>query len=41
MLRHRLMPGLGLRQQRYSIDLAVEVHNTLGITPQTTLVLWL
>ena len=33
--------GLGLRQQRYSIDLAVEVHNTLGITPQTTLVLWL
>lgn len=32
--------GLGTRQRHYSIDLAVEVHSSLGITPQTSLALW-
>lgn len=32
--------GLGTRQRHYSIDLAVEVHNSLGVTPQTSLSLW-
>lgn len=32
--------GLGMRRPHYSIDLAVEVHSALGITPQTTLALW-
>lgn len=32
--------GLGTRQRRYAIDLAVEAHSALGITPQTSLTLW-
>ena len=32
--------GLGFRQPHYAIDLAVEVHNTLGLTPHTSLILW-
>ncbi|MBO7101553.1 MAG: hypothetical protein J6V98_05970 [Bacteroidales bacterium] len=32
--------GLGFRQHHYAIDLAVEVHNTLGLTPHTSLTLW-
>ena len=32
--------GLGIRQPHYAIDLAVDVHNVLGITPHTTLTLW-
>lgn len=31
--------GLGLRYQHYIIDLAVEAHNTLGITPLTSITL--
>ena len=32
--------GLGMRQGRhYALDLAIEAHNTLGITPQITLTL--
>ena len=33
--------GLGLRYESYCIDLATEVHNTLGLTPQISLALWL
>lgn len=33
--------GLGLRYERYHIDLAAEVHNTLGITPQISMSLCL
>ena len=32
--------GLGFRQPHYTIDLAVEVHNALGLTPHTSLTLW-
>lgn len=32
--------GLGFRQTHYAIDLAVEVHNALGLTPHTSLTLW-
>lgn len=32
--------GLGMRRHNFSIDLAVEVHDALGITPQTSLALW-
>lgn len=33
--------GLGIRYERYSVDLAVEAHNTLGVTPQLSMTLWL
>ena len=33
--------GLGARMNRYSIDLAAEVHSSLGITPHLTMTLWL
>ena len=33
--------GLGFRYDSFSVDLAAEAHNTLGITPQISLVLWL
>lgn len=32
--------GGGVRLKQYSIDLAAEVHSSLGITPHTTLTLW-
>lgn len=32
--------GIGTRQYCFSIDLSVEVHDALGITPQTSLALW-
>lgn len=32
--------GLGIRYGHYAFDLAAEVHSVLGITPQTSLVLW-
>jgi len=32
--------GLGVRMRHYSIDLAIGVHDALGITPQTSLSLW-
>lgn len=32
--------GLGLRYGNYSIDVAAEAHNSLGVTPQIGLVLW-
>ena len=32
--------GIGMRQQHYAIDLAVEVHNSLGLTPHSSLTLW-
>lgn len=32
--------GLGIRQKCLSVDFAVEVHNALGLTPQTSLSLW-
>ncbi|MBR4739175.1 MAG: hypothetical protein IK058_04135 [Bacteroidales bacterium] len=32
--------GLGVHQRHYSVDLAVEMHDALGITPQISLVLW-
>lgn len=32
--------GLGARHRCCSIDLAVEVHSSLGVTPQTSLTLW-
>ena len=32
--------GVGARRQHWSVDLAVEVHDALGITPQTTVALW-
>ena len=32
--------GIGLKPDNYAIDLGVEVHSTLGITPQTSLILW-
>ena len=32
--------GLGFRQPHYAIDLTVEVHNALGLTPHTSLTLW-
>ncbi len=32
--------GLGFRYEIYRIDLAVEHHNILGLTPQISLVLW-
>lgn len=32
--------GLGLKPKNYAIDLGVEVHSTLGLTPHTSLTLW-
>ena len=32
--------GVGARGRYGSIDIAVEVHDALGITPQTSLSLW-
>lgn len=32
--------GLGLRYRSYSFDLGAELHNTLGLTPSTSLTLW-
>lgn len=32
--------GLGLRYRNYSFDLGAELHNTLGLTPSTSLSLW-
>ena len=32
--------GAGLRRGMLAIDLAVEAHNTLGLTPSTSLSLW-
>jgi len=33
--------GLGLKPANYTIDLGVEVHSSLGITPHTSITLWL
>ena len=33
--------GIGVRISRLSVDVGASVHATLGITPQTTLTLWL
>ena len=33
--------GLGFRHKMFSVDLGAEVHQVLGITPHTTLTLWL
>ena len=33
--------GFGVRADRYSVDLAADMHSTLGVTPHLTLTLWI
>ena len=33
--------GIGVRMSRLTVDVGASVHRVLGVTPQTTLTLWL